>query len=62
MSMQTERLGGPDDVARKLAAVQSATSHSFPAGDIDGILGEIERGYMGSCDSSSRNERATPST
>ena len=31
--------------ADKIAAVRSAARHAFPAGDIDQMLGEIERGY-----------------
>lgn len=34
------------DVERKLAAVRSAVQHSFPTGDIDQMLAEIERGYL----------------
>jgi hypothetical protein len=33
------------DAARKLDAVRSACRHSFPTGDIEEMLGEIERGY-----------------
>jgi hypothetical protein len=31
----------------KLKAIRSATSYSFPAPDIDQMLSEIERGYLG---------------
>ena len=31
------------DVGQKLAAVRTAVQHAFPAGDIDSMLGEIER-------------------
>ena len=31
--------------ARKLAAVRAAARHSFPTGDIDEMLADIERGY-----------------
>jgi hypothetical protein len=34
------------DQARKLAAVRAAARHSFPTGDIDQMLVEIERGYL----------------
>jgi predicted 2-oxoglutarate/Fe(II)-dependent dioxygenase YbiX len=34
------------DVDRKLASVRSAVSHTFPSGEIDGMLAEIERGYL----------------
>lgn len=33
------------DIARKLAAVRAAAGHSFPTGDIDQILEEIDQGY-----------------
>ena len=32
---------------RKLESVRSAARHSFPTGDIDQMLGEIEKGYVG---------------
>ena len=32
---------------RKLAAVRAAVRHSFPTGDIDQMLREIESGYLG---------------
>jgi hypothetical protein len=32
---------------QKLAAVRAAAGHGFPTGDIDEILEEIERGYLG---------------
>ena len=34
--------------ARKLSAVRKAARHSFPSGEIDGMLADIERGYLGS--------------
>jgi len=33
------------DVGQKLAAVRRAVGHTFPAGGIDEMLDEIERGY-----------------
>jgi hypothetical protein len=33
------------DVRKKLGVVRRAVEHSFPAGDIDTMLGEIESGY-----------------
>ncbi len=33
------------DVSHKLEAVRIAAQHEFPAGDIDGMLAEIEMGY-----------------
>lgn len=35
------------NVARKLEAVRDAATHEFPAGEIDELLSEIERGYGG---------------
>ena len=34
------------DSERKLKAIRAAAVHSFPTGDIDQMLGEIERGYL----------------
>lgn len=36
------------DADRKLQVVREAARHAFPAPDIDTMLGEIERGYLGS--------------
>lgn len=36
------------DPRRKLAAVREAARHAYPTGDIDCMLAEIERGYLGS--------------
>jgi len=44
-SARAERSQG--DRARKLAAVRAAVRHSFPVGDIETMLEEIERGYGG---------------
>lgn len=33
------------DARKKLEVVRAAAMHSFPAGDIEGMLSEIERGY-----------------
>lgn len=35
------------DVDRKLAAIRAATANEFPAPDIERMLAEIERGYLG---------------
>lgn len=35
------------DPRRKLAAVREAARHAYPTGDIDVMLAEIERGYLG---------------
>jgi hypothetical protein len=35
------------DLDRRLSAVREATTHSFPVGDIDEMLAEIEQGYSG---------------
>ena len=34
------------DVDRKLASVRSAFTHTFPTGDVERMLQEIERGYL----------------
>jgi hypothetical protein len=34
------------DPARKLEAVRAAAAHSFPTGDIDQLLAEIEHGHL----------------
>ncbi len=36
------------DLASKLASIKRASEHAFPSGDIEGVLAEIERGYLGS--------------
>jgi len=33
------------ETGRKLRAVREAAAHAYPAGDVDEILHEIERGY-----------------
>ena len=33
------------DPGAKLKAIRRAAEYSFPTGDMDGMLGEIERGY-----------------
>ena len=35
------------DIGRKLDVVRAASRHSFPSGDIDQMLAEIERGFAG---------------
>lgn len=35
------------DLADRLATVKRACEHQFPIDDIDVVLGEIERGYLG---------------
>jgi len=35
------------DVEKKRAAIRSAARNRFPTGDIDQMLAEIERGYIG---------------
>lgn len=34
------------DAKKKLAVVRAAVEHTFPAGDVDQMLEEIERGYL----------------
>ena len=35
------------DLDRKLAVVRAASRHAFPTADVDQMLAEIERGYLG---------------
>lgn len=35
------------EAGRKLRAVREAAAHAYPAGDVDEMLDEIERGYGG---------------
>jgi hypothetical protein len=35
------------DAGKKLEVVRAAARHAFPSGDIDQMLAEIERGYVG---------------
>lgn len=35
------------DARKKLAVVRAAATHAYPTADIDQMLGEIERGYLG---------------
>jgi hypothetical protein len=37
---------GGADTSQKLAAIRTAAAFSFPAGDIETMLDEIERGYV----------------
>jgi hypothetical protein len=34
------------DTGTKIAVVRAAARHAFPSGDIQQVLGEIERGYV----------------
>jgi hypothetical protein len=34
------------EIEKKLAVVRAAVQHNGPTGDIDQLLGEIERGYL----------------
>lgn len=38
------------DTGKKLASVRAAARHAFPTGDVQGMLAEIERGYLESSD------------
>ena len=35
------------DLDRKLDAIRAASRHAFPTADMDQMLAEIERGYVG---------------
>ena len=39
------------EASKKLEVVRAAARHSYPAGDIEQMLGEIERGYAGGSNS-----------
>ena len=39
------------DSSRKLAAVRAAARHTFPVADVEQMLLEIERGYLGDSES-----------
>jgi hypothetical protein len=39
---------GGANTAQKLATIRNASGYAFPTGDIDAVLGEIERGYLAS--------------
>ena len=42
LARRREPLGG---TAKKLQVIRAAAKHDYPAGDIDGMLAEIEKGY-----------------
>jgi hypothetical protein len=42
MARRREPLG---DIGKKLEAIRAAARHDYPAGDIDDMLAEIEKGY-----------------
>jgi hypothetical protein len=47
-ALRTARRDEPrSDPGKKLAVVRAAARHRFPTADIDRMLGEIERGYLG---------------
>ena len=35
------------EASKKLEVVRTAARHSFPTGDIDQMLGDVEKGYVG---------------
>lgn len=43
--LRSARGRGPADPAKKLAAIRAAARYSFPTGEIDEVLAQIERGY-----------------
>jgi len=46
-ALRTARRHQPQrDAEKKLKAVRAATRHSFPTGDIEQMLAEIEQGYL----------------
>jgi hypothetical protein len=47
-ALRTARRREPlGDASRKLNVVRAATRHGFPSGDIEQMLADIERGYLG---------------
>jgi hypothetical protein len=47
-ALRTARRSQPlADTGKKLAVVRSAAKHTFPVGDIEQMLAEIEKGYLG---------------
>jgi hypothetical protein len=44
---QAQQQSASGDVAAKLAAIRRGAGHEFPTADIDQMLAEIERGYVG---------------
>lgn len=44
---QARRGESSGDVERRLAVVRAAARHTFPTGDIEEMLADIERGYLG---------------
>lgn len=45
--LRSARRGEPEvDSRKKLAVVRVAKQHSFPIGDIEQMLAEVERGYV----------------
>lgn len=46
--LRTARRQQPQgDSGKKLEVVRSAAQHSYPTAEMDQMLGEIERGYLG---------------
>lgn len=43
LARRREPLG---DVGKKLDAIRSAARHEYPVSDIEGMLAEIEKGYL----------------
>lgn len=43
LARRREPLG---DVGKKLDAIRAAARHEYPVSDIDGMLAEIEKGYL----------------
>jgi hypothetical protein len=47
-ALRTARRREPlGDAAKKLDVVRAAARHGFPSGDIQQMLAEVERGYLG---------------
>lgn len=44
---RAQRVEPRGDLKKKLGIVRRAAGHAFPTADIDDMLAEIERGYLG---------------
>jgi len=45
--VQDDEIQRQREAWEKFKAIRKATEHSFPTGDIEDLLAEIERGYQG---------------
>lgn len=45
-ALRSARGHAETDPAEKLAAIRAAARHSFPVGEVEELLAQIERGYL----------------